>query len=74
MYLWNDPDATVVRAAREANAAMPAYAFEQLGKQLGNLSGVRVVMLDKAILDGRTVLNRESWGDLSVVVLGQGHT
>ncbi len=25
LYLWNDPDATVVRAAREANAAMPAY-------------------------------------------------
>ena len=23
LYLWNDPDATVVRAAREANAAMP---------------------------------------------------
>ena len=26
LYLWNDPDATVVRAAREANAAMPEYA------------------------------------------------
>ena len=25
LYLWNDPAATVVRAAREANA-MPAYA------------------------------------------------
>ncbi|MFD0851846.1 nucleotide sugar dehydrogenase, partial [Actinomadura adrarensis] len=25
MYLWNDPTATVVRSAREANAAMPEY-------------------------------------------------
>ena len=30
LYLWNDPDATVVRAAREANAAMPAYAVDLL--------------------------------------------
>ena len=28
LYLWNDPDATVVRAAREANAAMPEYAVD----------------------------------------------
>ena len=28
IYLWNDPAATVVRAAREANAAMPAYAVD----------------------------------------------
>jgi hypothetical protein len=25
LYLWNDPEATVVRAARAANADMPAY-------------------------------------------------
>ena len=30
MYLWNDPAATVVRSAREANAAMPAYAVDLL--------------------------------------------
>ena len=30
MYLWNDPAATVVRAAREANADMPAYAVSLL--------------------------------------------
>jgi hypothetical protein len=30
MYLWNDPAATVVRAAREANSAMPDYAVELL--------------------------------------------
>ncbi len=26
LYLWNDPEATVVRSAREANAAMPEFA------------------------------------------------
>ena len=31
LYLWNDPGATVVRAAREVNASMPAYAVDLLG-------------------------------------------
>lgn len=46
LYLYNDPDATVVRAAREANAAMPAYAVGLLRKALeGSLAGTRVVVL-----------------------------
>ena len=46
LYLYNDPDATVVRAAREANAAMPAYAVGLLDKALdGSLAGTRVVVL-----------------------------
>jgi nucleotide sugar dehydrogenase len=52
LYLWNDPDATVVRAAREANAGMPAYAV-QLGKEAyGDLSGARVVVLGAAYRGG----------------------
>lgn len=44
-YLWNDPLATVVRSAREANAAMPEHAVQLLADNLGNLSGKRVTVL-----------------------------
>ena len=44
-YLWNDPEATVVRSAREANAAMPAHAVKLLADNLGDLTGKRVVVL-----------------------------
>jgi len=44
-YLWNDPEATVVRAAREANAAMPAHAVSLLKNALGSLQGKKVAVL-----------------------------
>ena len=44
-YLWNDPQATVVRSAREANAAMPAHAVTLLNGALGDLTGKQVVVL-----------------------------
>jgi len=44
-YLWNDPEATVVRSAREANAAMPAHAVKLLADQLGDLTGKKVAVL-----------------------------
>jgi len=44
-YLWNDPQATVVRSAREANAAMPAHAVTLLNGALGDLNGKKVVVL-----------------------------
>ena len=44
-YLWNDPKATVVAAARTANAAMPEHAVELLAQELGNLSGKNVAVL-----------------------------
>ena len=44
-YLWNDPQATVVRSAREANAAMPAHAVTLLNGALGDLKGKKVVVL-----------------------------
>ena len=44
-YLWNDPKATVVAAARAANAAMPEHAVDLLEEEIGNLSGKNVAVL-----------------------------
>lgn len=53
LYLWNDPDATVVRVAREANAAMPAYtvnlAVDAAG---GSLEGKTAVVLGASYRGG----------------------
>lgn len=48
LYLWNDPDATVVHAAREANAGMPAYTVRLAETAAGGLAGRRVVVLGAA--------------------------
>jgi nucleotide sugar dehydrogenase len=52
LYLWNDSEATVVRAAREANAAMPEYAVQRLEQAYGDLSGVNVLVLGAAYRGG----------------------
>ena len=52
MYLWNDPDATVVRAAREANLAMPSYAVDLLAAAYGDLTGAGVLVLGAAYRGG----------------------
>ncbi|PRH78689.1 nucleotide sugar dehydrogenase [Streptomyces solincola] len=52
MYLWNDPEATVVRSAREANAAMPEYAVDLLAAAYGDLTGVNVLVLGAAYRGG----------------------
>jgi nucleotide sugar dehydrogenase len=44
-YLWNDPKATVVAAARNANAAMPSHAVDLLAAELGSLKGKKVAVL-----------------------------
>lgn len=51
-YLWNDPAATVVSAARSANAAMPAQVVHTLAKIHGDLKGQRVVVLGAAYRGG----------------------
>src|SRR5690606_16678537 len=48
LYLWTDPEASVVRAAREANMAMPAYAVGIAEGALGGLQGARVLVLGAA--------------------------
>ena len=52
LYLHNDPTATVVRAAREANAAMPEYTVGLLEAAYGDLKGARVVVLGAAYRGG----------------------
>ncbi|MFI7541119.1 nucleotide sugar dehydrogenase [Actinoplanes sp. NPDC049599] len=52
LYLWNDPSATVVRSAREANAAMPAYAVDLLAAAVGDLNGLGVLVLGAAYRGG----------------------
>lgn len=52
LYLWNDPQATVVRAARDANSAMPAHAVGLARGAYGDLSGARVVVLGAAYRGG----------------------
>jgi UDP-N-acetyl-D-mannosaminuronate dehydrogenase len=52
LYLWNDPAATVVRAAREANAGMPEYTIGLLEGAHGSLESQRVVVLGAAYRGG----------------------
>jgi nucleotide sugar dehydrogenase len=52
MYLWNDPAATVVRAAREANADMPLHTVSRLEEQFGPVRGKKIVVLGAAYRGG----------------------
>jgi nucleotide sugar dehydrogenase len=52
LYLWNDPDATVVRAAREANAGMPEYTVGLLEGAHGTLDGQLVAVLGASYRGG----------------------
>ena len=52
MYLWNDPAATVVRAAREANADMPNYAVGLLLESAVSLTGKKVAVLGASYRGG----------------------
>ncbi|MCL3817579.1 nucleotide sugar dehydrogenase [Aeromicrobium wangtongii] len=52
LYLANDPDATIVRSAREANADMPKHAVNLLEAAYGDLAGARVVVLGAAYRGG----------------------
>lgn len=51
-YLWNDPSASVVSAARAANSAMPQYAVDLLQADYGSLEGARVAVLGAAYRGG----------------------
>lgn len=52
MYLWNDPEATVVRAARKANREMPAYAVEVLEYKIGDIKGLKIAVFGAAYRGG----------------------
>ena len=44
-YLWNDPQASIVSAARQANKSMPEYHVSRLEKKIGNLQGKSILVL-----------------------------
>jgi nucleotide sugar dehydrogenase len=52
LYLHTDPDATVVRAAREANAGMPSYTVALLEGAHGDLKGSTVAVLGASYRGG----------------------
>ena len=52
LYLAGDPDATIVRAARQANQAMPEHTVALLDRLAGGLRGQRVVVLGAAYRGG----------------------
>jgi nucleotide sugar dehydrogenase len=52
LYLFNDPDASVVRAAREANAAMPRHVVRLLEGAYGDLRGAHVAVLGASYRGG----------------------
>jgi nucleotide sugar dehydrogenase len=41
-YLWNDPTASIVAAARDTNSSMPTEAIEKIQKQVGSLKGLNI--------------------------------
>lgn len=45
LYLYTDPDATIVRTAREANMTMPEHAVSLVESELGDLAGKTVLIL-----------------------------
>lgn len=52
LYLFNDPGATIVSAARAANAAMPDYAVGVVEERVGDLRGTSVAVLGAAYRGG----------------------
>ncbi|GAB2747522.1 nucleotide sugar dehydrogenase [Terrabacter koreensis] len=52
LYLWTDPEATVVSAARAANAGMPQYTVEMAARLHGGLEGARVAVLGASYRGG----------------------
>jgi nucleotide sugar dehydrogenase len=52
LYLWNDPAATIVSAAREANAGMPDYTVGLLEGAHGDLRAVKVAVLGASYRGG----------------------
>jgi len=52
LYLSTDPDASIVRTARQHNAGMPEYAVSRAAELLGDLTGLRAVVLGASYRGG----------------------
>ena len=50
-YLWNDPDATIVAAARQTNKSMPEYYVSKLENKIGDLAGKSILVLGVSYRD-----------------------
>ena len=44
-YLWNDPKATIVGAAREANKSMPEFYVSKLEEEMGTLRNKSILVM-----------------------------
>ena len=51
-YIWNDPQASIVKAAREVNISMPHYAVELVEKELKTVIDARIVILGASYRTG----------------------
>lgn len=51
-YLWNDPDASIVRAARAANVTMPGYVVDLAIRAYGEVRDAKAVVLGAACRGG----------------------
>ena len=52
LYLWNDPQASIVEAARLANAGMPGRVVQRVLERKGSLDGLDVAVLGAAYRGG----------------------
>ena len=52
LYLSTDPDASIVRTARQFNAEMPGYVVDRAEETLGSLEGLDVVVLGASYRGG----------------------
>ena len=51
-YIWNDPQASIVQAARNVNISMPRYAVELIAAELKSLKGARILILGASYRTG----------------------
>ncbi|MEW6874339.1 nucleotide sugar dehydrogenase [Trueperella pyogenes] len=52
LYLSTDPDASIVRTARQYNAGMPEYVVDRVESLLGDLAGQKVAVLGASYRGG----------------------
>ncbi|GAB2779773.1 nucleotide sugar dehydrogenase [Nocardioides salsibiostraticola] len=52
LYLHNDPNASIVSAARQANSAMPAQVVQRIAREFGDLNGLKATVLGAAYRGG----------------------
>lgn len=52
LYLSTDPDADIVRTARNFNATMPKYVVDRIEKVIGDLTGQKVAVLGASYRGG----------------------